>query len=253
MDIIIRKDAQEVGKAAAALVAPFANKGGTLGLATGSSPLSTYKELIRLYEAGEVSFKECQAFLLDEYVGLTRDDENSYFKTIRNEFTDHIDILDDQVFSPDGANPDPHAAAEEYEAMLAAQSVAVQILGIGGNGHIAFNEPTSSLSGLTKVQALHPKTVEDNARFFSSIEEVPTHALTQGLGTLSRAQNIVLVASGEGKAEAIRGTVEGPVSASCPGSILQMHNNVTIVIDEAAASKLENAEYYRLMEQLKLR
>lgn len=122
-----------------------------------------------------------------------------------------------------------------------------------GNGHIAFNEPSSSLSGLTKVQALHPKTVEDNARFFNTIEEVPTHALTQGLGTLSRAQNIVLVATGEGKADAIRGTVEGPVTASCPGSILQMHNNATVIVDEAAASKLENADHYRLMEQLKLR
>ncbi|BAU96990.1 glucosamine-6-phosphate isomerase [Corynebacterium suranareeae] len=253
MDIIIRKDAQEVGKEAAKLIAPFANNGGTLGLATGSSPLSTYKELIRMYEAGEVSFKECKAFLLDEYVGLTRDDDNSYFKTIRKEFTDHIDIVDERVFSPDGANPDPHAAAAEYEALLAAESVAVQLLGIGGNGHIAFNEPTSSLTGLTKVQALHPKTVEDNARFFNTIDEVPTHALTQGLGTVSRAQNIVLVATGEGKAEAIRGTVEGPVTSSCPGSILQMHNNATIIVDEAAASKLENADYYRLMEQLKLR
>lgn len=253
MDIIICKDEQEVGKAAAALIAPFATKGGTLGLATGSSPLSTYQELIRMYEAGEVSFKNCKAFLLDEYVGLTRDNENSYFKTIRKEFTDHIDIVDEEVYSPDGANPDPYAAAEEYEAKLAAESVDVQILGIGGNGHIAFNEPTSSLSGLTKVQALHPKTVEDNARFFNTIEEVPTHALTQGLGTLSRAQNIVLVATGEGKADAIRGTVEGPVTASCPGSILQMHNNATIIIDEAAASKLENADHYRLMEQLKLR
>lgn len=252
MDVIIRKDAEEVGKAAAALIVPFVNKGGTLGLATGSSPVSTYKELIRLYEAGEVTFKDCKAFLLDEYVGLTRDDENSYFKTIRNEFTDHIDIADEKVYSPDGMNPNPHLAAEEYEALLAAETIAVQLLGIGSNGHIAFNEPMSSLTGLTKVQALHPKTVEDNARFFDSIEDVPTHSLTQGLGTLSRAKNIVMVAIGESKAAAIRGTIEGPVTASCPGSILQMHNNVTIVVDEAAASKLEDPDYYRMMEKLKL-
>ena len=253
MDIIIRANAQEVGEAAAGVIAPFVQQGRTIGLATGSSPLSTYRELIRLHEAGELSFKNIQAFLLDEYVGLDREDDNSYFKTIRNEFTSHVDFEDSNVHSPDSTDPDPYHAAATYEDKITASGVAIQLLGVGVNGHIGFNEPTSSLQGPTKVQALHPQTIKDNARFFNTIEEVPTHAMTQGLGTITRAENIVLVATGESKAEAIWGIVEGPLTAMCPGSVLQMHPTVTIVVDEAAASKLEHTEYYRRTERNRLR
>lgn len=249
MDIIIRANAQEVGKAAAAVIAPFVQQGKTLGLATGSSPLSTYKELIRLYEAGELSFKNIQAFLLDEYVGLDRDDDNSYFKTIRNEFTALVDFEDANVHSPDSTDPDPYHAVAEYEAKIIDAGVAIQLLGVGVNGHIGFNEPTSSLQGPTKVQALHPQTIKDNARFFDTIEEVPTHAMTQGLGTIMSAENIVLVATGASKAAAIAGIVEGPLTAMCPGSVLQFHPNVTIVVDEAAAAELQHTDYYRGLEE----
>lgn len=254
MDIIIRANAQEVGKAAAAVIAPFVQQGKTLGLATGSSPLSTYKELIRLYEAGELSFKNIQAFLLDEYVGLDRDDDNSYFKTIRNEFTALVDFEDANVHSPDSTDPDPYHAVAEYEAKIIDAGVAIQLLGVGVNGHIGFNEPTSALQGPTKVQALHPQTIKDNARFFNDcLEDVPTHAMTQGLGTITRAENIIMVATGEAKTDAIHRIVEGPLTALCPGSVLQLHANVTLVVDEAAASRLEHADYYRTMERIRLR
>ncbi len=253
MDIIIRANAQEVGEAAAQVIAPFVREGKTIGLATGSSPLTTYKELIRLYEEGELSFSNIQAFLLDEYVGLDREDDNSYFKTIRNEFTSHVDFKDSNVHSPDSTDPDPYHAAALYEEKITASGVAIQLLGVGVNGHIGFNEPTSALQGPTKVQALHPQTIKDNARFFNgAIEEVPTHAMTQGLGTITRAENIVLVATGDTKADAVWGIVEGPLTAMCPGSVLQLHPNVTIVVDEAAASRLENVEYYRTMERIRL-
>lgn len=249
MDVIIRSDEQGVAEAAAGLFLPFIHAGATIGLATGSSPLATYRELIARNRAGELSFRDCRAFLLDEYVGLTREDPNSYYRTIRTEFTDHIDIPDAEVRSPDGTHPDPFTAAREYEELILADPIAIQLLGIGANGHIAFNEPAASLTGPTTVEALHPRTVADNARFFDSVDQVPTQALTQGLGTISRAGCIVLVATGAGKAEAIRGTVEGPVTASCPGSILQMHRDVTVIVDEAAASRLDNADYYRIMEE----
>lgn len=252
MDIFIRANAQEVGETAAGIIAPFVRAGRTIGLATGSSPVTTYQELIRMYEAGELSFKDVHAFLLDEYVGLSREDSNSYFKTIRTEFTSHVDFIDSNVHSPDSTDPNPHHAAEVYEEEVSAAGVAIQLLGVGVNGHIGFNEPTSALQGPAKVQALHPQTIRDNARFFSSPEEVPTHAVTQGLGTITRAENIVLVATGVGKADAIWGIVEGPLTAMCPGSVLQLHPNVSIVIDEAAASRLEHADYYRTMEASRL-
>lgn len=251
MDIFIRANAQEVGETAAGIIAPFVKQGRTIGLATGSSPLTTYKELIRLYEDGELSFRTIQAFLLDEYVGLSREDANSYFKTIRNEFTAHVDFVDSNVHSPDSTDPDPYHAAALYEEKISASGVAIQLLGVGVNGHIGFNEPTSALQGPTKVQALHPQTIKDNARFFNSLEEVPTHAMTQGLGTITRAENIVLVATGMAKADAIWGIAEGPLTAMCPGSVLQLHPNVTIVVDEAAASRLEHADYYRTMEAIR--
>ncbi|AGG67654.1 glucosamine-6-phosphate deaminase [Corynebacterium callunae] len=252
MRILIRKNNEAVGQSAAQLMSPFINRGATLGLATGSTPLSTYAELIRLNQDAEISFQQCQAFLLDEYVGISRTDPNSYYQTIRDTLTSHIDIADDRVFSPAGDHGDSFAAAQAYENQVSGAGVDIQILGIGANGHIGFNEPSSSLSGLTKVQALHPKTVADNARFFASENEVPTHAITQGLGTISRAKNILLLAVGESKAQAIAQAVEGPVSASCPASILQMHPAVTVIIDEAAASRLDNVEYYRHVEQANL-
>lgn len=156
MQIIIRADEHQVGYVAADIIGTYVVDGAVLGLATGSSPLATYQELIRRCSRGELSFKGCSAYLLDEYVGIHREDPNSYYRTIREEFSAYIDIDDAQVFSPDSTDPDPNSAARRYEEQVVAAGVDVQVLGIGANGHIAFNEPMSSLAGKTTVQALHP-------------------------------------------------------------------------------------------------
>lgn len=249
MELLIRETAADVAVAAADVLAAHARRGATLGLATGSTPVATYRELIRRHEAGDLSFVDCRAFLLDEYVGLPREHEQSYHSTIRREFTSHIDIADDAVHSPDGTDPDPAAAAARYEeAIIDAGGVDIQLLGVGTNGHIGFNEPGSSLASRTRLKTLHPQTVADNARFFDSADEVPIHVLTQGLGTIRRAGHLLLLATGSGKADAVRRLVEGPVSAFCPASVLQLHEFATVIVDEDAGADLEYKEYYRFAE-----
>ncbi len=217
-----------------------------LGLATGSSPLPVYEELIRRYKAGEISFAKVQAFLLDEYVGLPADHEENYRNVIDRVFTSHVDFAPGAVHGPDGTAADPKAAAKAYEAeLLASGGVDLQILGIGTYGHIAFNEPGGSLTSVTHQQALTEQTRVDNARFFGDdISLVPRFSITQGLATIGRAKKIVLVAQGEQKAEAIAQTVEGGVSALWPATVLQFHQDVTLLLDEAAASQLKLADFY---------
>lgn len=246
MDIIIRENPAEVAQVAADHIAQFVRPGGVLGLATGSTPEATYQELIRRYQAGELSFHGMQAFLLDEYMSVPKDNPQSYYATIRDVFTAAIDIADEDVHSLDAMTDDPVATAAAYEqAISEAGGVDLQLLGIGTNGHIGFNEPGSGLRSRTRREILHPQTVEDNARFFDSEDDVPRVVLTQGLGTISEAKNILLIATGFGKAEAVAALAEGPVSSQCPGSVLQLHNNVTVVIDEAASTRLVHSEYYR--------
>ncbi|UQN31014.1 glucosamine-6-phosphate deaminase [Brachybacterium kimchii] len=256
MEIIIAKDAEQ----AAAVVADRFEEvlhargedGAVLGLATGSSPVLTYRELISRHREQGLSFAHARAFLLDEYIGLSADHEQSYHRFIRDTFTGHVDIPDELVLSPDGEAPDPRAEAVRYDASIGeAGGVDIQILGIGANGHIGFNEPTSSFGSRTRVKTLTEQTVRDNARFFSSSDEVPIHVLTQGLETIREARRIVLIATGEGKARAVRDMVEGPVSAACPASILQMHPAVTVVVDESAARDLTHADYYRFIQSQK--
>ncbi|PWH06979.1 glucosamine-6-phosphate deaminase [Brachybacterium endophyticum] len=256
MEIIIAKDAEQ----AASLVADRfeevlrerGTEGAVLGLATGSSPVATYRELIARHRGSGLSFAAARAFLLDEYIGLPADHEQSYHRFIRENFTAHVDIPDQLVLSPDGEAPDPRAEAVRYDASIAeAGGVDIQILGIGANGHIGFNEPSSSFASRTRVKTLTEQTVKDNSRFFSSPEEVPIHVLTQGLETIREARQIVLIATGEGKAQAVHSMVEGPVSAECPASILQMHPRVTIVVDEDAARHLTHTDYYRFIQAQK--
>lgn len=217
-----------------------------LGLATGSSPLPAYRELIRRHREEGLSFAEAEIFMLDEYVGLDAEHEQSYHRTIRTELTEHVDAVDSRVHAPDGAAADPVTAGQQYDRAIAeAGGVELQLLGIGSNGHIAFNEPGTSLVSRTGPVWLTESTIQDNARFFASAEEVPVRALTQGLGTIRDARSIVLVATGDGKAEAVAAMLEGPVSARCPASCLQLHEDVTVVIDEDAASRLEMLDYYR--------
>jgi glucosamine-6-phosphate deaminase len=217
-----------------------------LGLATGSSPLPVYDELVRRHEAGKVSFATTTAFLLDEYVGLPPDHAQSYRAVIEREFTARVDFDRRRVHGPDGQSADLPAACAAYEAAITAVGgVDLQLLGVGGDGHIGFNEPGSSLASRTRLKTLTAQTRVDNARFFDSIDDVPRHVLTQGVGTILAARHLVLIATGESKAAAVGKTVEGPVTAFFPASALQLHPHSSVVIDEAAASQLALADYYR--------
>ncbi|ERJ46218.1 hypothetical protein N579_02775 [Corynebacterium pseudodiphtheriticum 090104] len=177
MEILIRATPDAVAKQAADIIAGYARSGSVLGLATGSTPIATYQELIRRHQREGLSFAGCKVFMLDEYLGLDPQHEQSYARTIRREFTEHIDINDADVFSPSGNSEDPLAAAAAYEQHITSEHVAIQLLGIGTNGHIGFNEPTSSLNSVTRMKTLHPQTIQDNARFFDDAEEVPTTCL----------------------------------------------------------------------------
>ncbi|WP_243059509.1 glucosamine-6-phosphate deaminase [Nocardioides sp. SR21] len=222
-----------------------ANPAAVLGLATGSSPLPTYQELIRRHESGTgPSYDGVRCFTLDEYIGLPAGHPETYRETIFRELTDGLGIARERVASPDAS--DPRTAGARYEeAIVAAGGVDLQVLGIGSDGHLAFNEPGSSLASTTRIKTLTARTREDNARFFGSADEVPQHVLTQGLGTILRARHLVLLASGAGKAAAIAAAVEGPLSATCPASVLQLHPHATVLIDDAAAAELARADYYR--------
>ncbi|UIZ91405.1 glucosamine-6-phosphate deaminase [Corynebacterium sp. CNCTC7651] len=239
MRIIIHPTPKDAGRAAADIIEPFVREGATLGLATGSTPTPTYQELIRRHTEDGLSFADSKAFLLDEYVGLPKEHEQSYYATIRRELTSHIDITDADVRSLDGSAADAATAAADYEqAIKDAGGVDIQILGIGANGHIAFNEPGSPHNSRTRVIDLHPQTIADNARFFESEDEVPRQALTQGIGTIMEAKHLILIATGANKADAVKALVEGPVTEDSPASAIQNHPNVTEVQDDAAASKL---------------
>ncbi|GAB49895.1 glucosamine-6-phosphate deaminase [Mobilicoccus pelagius] len=249
MEIVILEEAAELGRLAAdAIVALLQHRpGAVLGLATGSSPLPVYDELVRRHEAGEVSFAQARAFTLDEYVGLPPGHPEGYRTVIEREFASRVDLPANALHTPDGAAQDIPAACAAYDAAIAAAGgIDLQILGIGTDGHIAFNEPGSSFASRTRIKTLMHQTRVDNARFFDDdLDAVPVHCLTQGLGTIMEARHVVLLATGEGKAEAVQHLVEGPVSAMWPATILQHHPHATILLDEAAAGRLTLAPYFR--------
>lgn len=255
MRLVLCESVEETGRVAADIFAARIEQGPcVLGLATGSSPLPVYRDLIRRHRDHGLSFAECVAFTLDEYVGLQPSDSRSYRATIRDVFIDHVNLPAGALHSPDAADPDPralrHAAATYEETIRLAGGIDVQLLGIGANGHIGFNEPSSSLASRTRIKALTQQTRKDNARFFGEGETVPTLCLTQGLGTILDSRHAVLVAQGEGKADAVAAAVEGPVSAACPASVLQMHPHATVILDAAAASRLQYLDYYRHVQSL---
>ena len=249
MEIIICPDADAVARVAADRVARVVEAVGpavVIGVATGSSPIGLYNELAAKVTAGEIDLSEASVFALDEYVGIPEGHPESYHEVIRRTVTEPLGLDPARVHVPNGFAADPQQAALDYEeAIEDAGGVDVQILGIGTNGHIGFNEPASSLMSRTRLKTLTGQTREDNARFFDSIDQVPLHCLTQGLGTILDARRAVLVAQGEGKADAVAAMVEGPLTAMCPGSVLQLHQSVTVIVDEAAASKLEHKDFYR--------
>lgn len=215
-----------------------------LGLATGSTPLPVY-EALRPRLAG-VDVSRVRGFALDEYVGIAPGHPQSYRAVIDREVVEPLGLDRARIHVPDGSPDGIERAGDAYEeAIRAAGGVRLQLLGIGTDGHIGFNEPGSSFASLTRVKTLTEQTRRDNARFFDTIDDVPRHCITQGLGTILRADHLVLLAFGEGKAEAVAGAVEGPLTASLPASAIQLHPHATVVVDEAAASRLRYADYYR--------
>ena len=243
-EIVIVDDAAAAGIVAAdAIVAAVGSRpDAVLGLATGTTPLTTWAAL---RERG-LDLSRVRGFALDEYIGLPVGHPESYRSVITREVVEPLGLTPSLIRVPGDDGGPIQGAGERYERDIdAAGGIDVQILGIGRTGHIGFNEPGSSLASLTRVKTLTEKTRADNARFFDSIGDVPRHCLTQGLGTILRARHLVLMAFGESKAPAIAAAAEGPVSASVPGSVVQLHPKVTIIVDEAAASALTNADYYR--------
>ena len=249
MEVVILADAKEIGAVAADAVGALIVRqpDAVLGLATGSSPLMIYDELVLRCVAGLVSFSRARGFTLDEYVGLSADHPERYHNVIDRVFVSRVDFAPGTVQGPDGLASDVPAACAAYEdAIHRAGGVDLQILGIGTDGHIAFNEPGSSLASRTRIKTLTRQTRIDNARFFGGdVDAVPTHCLTQGLATIVEARHVVLVATGSHKAEAVHHLVEGPVSAMWPATVLQHHPHVTVLLDDAAAHRLQLAGYYR--------
>ena len=248
MQVVIVATPAEVGRLAAAKIGHLVRSrpDAVLGLATGSSPLAIFAELARQAAEDGLDCSQVRAFALDEYVGLPPEHPESYRSVLMRDVVEPLGMEPSNVHVPDGSAADVAAACEAYEALIAETGpVALQILGIGANGHIGFNEPTSSFASRTRIKTLAPQTRADNARFFDSPEQVPTHCLTQGLGTILDATTLVLVAQGETKADAVAKMVEGPVSSMCPGSALQLHRDANVIVDEAAASRLTLADYYR--------
>jgi glucosamine-6-phosphate deaminase len=245
-EVIIVDSKKAAGELVAAEIARLvrATPDAVLGLATGSTPMPVYEALPAALEGADVS--QVRGFALDEYVGIAPGHPESYRSVISREVVQPLGLDPARVRVPDGSLDGIEHAGDDYErAILDAGGVDLQILGIGTDGHIGFNEPGSSFASLTRVKTLTEQTREDNARFFDSIDDVPRHCITQGLGTILRARHLVLLAFGEGKADAVAAAVEGPLTASLPGSAVQLHPHTTVVVDEAAASRLAHADYYR--------
>jgi len=254
MEVVIKDTYEEISAAAAQMVAAHVrNKAdAVLGLATGSSPLGLYKELIRMHRDEGLDFSKVTTFNLDEYVGLTPDHDQSYHYFMYENLFKHVNVSPGKTHVPAGTSDDYLAFCQWYEDKIEqAGGIDIQVLGIGSDGHIAFNEPGSSLASRTRVKTLAEQTIEDNARFFAKKEDVPIYSVTMGVGTIIEADTCILLANGEGKADAIAAAVEGPVSSSCTASALQLHPDTIFFIDEAAAGKLKMKDYYKWIQDKK--
>lgn len=251
MEVVVRPTPEDAARRAAEAVLaglPTGDRDPVIGLATGSSPLGLYKELGRAVAEGRVDFSRAHGFALDEYVGLPPGHPEGYREVLLREVCGVIGLEPDRLSVPDGSGhdvPTLMAAARAYEARIAALGgVDVQVLGIGANGHLGFNEPGSALASRTRVKRLSERTRRDNARFFTGLDDVPTHCVTQGLGTILDARRLVLVATGDAKADAVAAALEGPLTGSVPASVLQWHPDTVVCLDEAAAATLRNRQYY---------
>ena len=241
MKLIVVKDYEEMSKAASLIIKDLLiqKPDATLGLATGSSPIGLYQNLIKYYENGEISFKNVKTYNLDEYCELPRSHPESYYSFMHRNLFSHIDILEENVHIPCSEGSDLQALCNEYNELLHKATIDLQLLGIGANGHIGFNEPNTPFDQETWVVKLTDKTRRDNQRFFNSLDEVPTHAMTMGIANIMQAKCLLLVASGKNKAEAIRRLASGEVNPECPATILNRHPNAIVIVDEDAASLIK--------------
>jgi glucosamine-6-phosphate deaminase len=244
MDVVIVEDQEALGRGAASFVVEELRTDPrlVLGVATGSSPVTTYHALAAARRDG-LDFSQVRCVALDEYIGIPETDPASYHSFVRREIAVPLGIRPENLFVPDGNASDPAAAGAAFEETIRdLGGVAVQLLGIGRNGHVGFNEPGSPFGSRTRVARLSPTTRADNARFFRRPEDVPTHCLTQGLGTILDAARLLLVASGSHKAGAVATAVEGPVTEDCPASVLQRHPHATVIVDRTAAARLRGSD-----------
>jgi glucosamine-6-phosphate deaminase len=247
MEIIVAETTEQMSQTAARIVRSVLNTkpNAVLGLATGSTPLGLYRELVRMHREEGLDFSQVTTFNLDEYVGLPKNHPQSYHYFMHENLFRHIDIPRQNVYIPMGTTDNYAAFCAWYEQRIVeCGGIDLQILGVGSDGHIAFNEPSSSLGSRTRIKTLARQTIEDNARFFNSADEVPIYAITMGVGTILEARRIVLMANGAKKAAAIAAAVEGPVTSMVTASALQLHRDVTVVLDREAAAELKMLDYY---------
>ncbi|MBE7085357.1 MAG: glucosamine-6-phosphate deaminase [Clostridiales bacterium] len=240
MNVIITENYEEMSKKAAEILIGIvkSNPNAILGLATGSSPIGTYKNMIKDHKENGTSYKNVKTVNLDEYVGLTKDHDQSYAYFMRTNLFDYIDIDQNNTNLPCGSAPDTQKECDRYNALLETMKQDVQVLGLGSNGHIGFNEPNTPFESVTHLVDLTENTIKDNSRLFASIDEVPRQALSMGIKNIMQAKSILMVVSGKNKAEAVKGMVKGEVTPALPASVLQLHPYVTIVCDKDAASLL---------------
>ena len=242
MKIIKTADYNEMSRKAANLIGAqvIIKPDCILGLATGSSPIGTYKELIKRCEEGDLDFSQVQSVNLDEYKGLSRDNDQSYYYFMNHNLFDHINIDKANTHVPNGMESDAEKECANYEELIKSLGgIDLQLLGLGHNGHIGFNEPAEEFDKVTHCVDLQESTIEANKRFFASADDVPRQAYTMGIGTIMSAKKIVVVVSGEDKADIVKRAFSGPITPSVPASILQMHPDVTVICDAAAYSKVE--------------
>lgn len=238
MEIRIFENKEALSRAAAKYFIDVINekKHPVLGLATGSSPIGMYEKLIESYQKGDIDLSNVTTYNLDEYCGLDKTHEQSYYTFMRENFFNHVNVKEENINIPSGEG-DLQAACDAYNLQLREKEIDIQVLGIGSNGHIAFNEPGTPFGTKTHYVELDQKTREDNARFFNSIDEVPTHAITMGLANIMKSKQIILIATGANKADAVRRMIQGEVTEQMPASILQFHPNVVILTDREAAQE----------------
>lgn len=252
MRVVLCKDPDEAAdRVAAEILESLGRKADlVLGLATGSTPIGVYRRLARARAEQGARFREIRTFNLDEYVGLPAEHPQSYRSFMRRYLFDDIDVLEDRIHFPPSEGPRLAEKCREFEELIrSAGGIDIQILGIGSNGHIGFNEPTSSLASRTRIKTLAEKTMRDNSRFYAEGEYQPSVASTMGIGTILEAKRILLQAFGTHKAKAVQAAVEGPISSFCPGSALQLHPDVTFYLDSESASRLTLLDYYRQVEE----